>query len=140
MGEVIVSGSNPRPDTSYCPRDEGLTGLKTDEPFHKERRVQTIIGKVTFQTCPYSNKFYQDSISTSDRNQQNRSRKWWHSSLEGVGQYLRLMEKWRTREHDRRYLTQKRNQRGEYSVRSWKATQGNRTSAGDVTYNSAMER
>ena len=110
---------------------------KTDRPYHKDRGVQTIIGEIILKTCPSSKEFSQDSISASDRNRQNRFRKWWYLSLKGSGQYLSPMEKWRTREHDRRYLTQNRNQKGKYSGWSWKATQRNAASAGDVTYLSA---
>jgi len=48
-----------------------------------------IIGEVMLHTRPSPQEFSQNSISTSDRNRQNRSRKWRYSSLGGPGQYLR---------------------------------------------------
>ena len=52
-----ITGSYPRPDTSYCPRDGGLAGPKTDRPYLKDRRVQKIIGEIIYQTCPSLRKF-----------------------------------------------------------------------------------
>ena len=56
----MVGGSYLQPDTLYCPRGGGLAGPKTDRPYHKDRRVQTIIGEITLPPCPFLKTFHSD--------------------------------------------------------------------------------
>jgi hypothetical protein len=101
-----ITGSYLRPDTLYCPRGEGLAGPKIDRPYHKDRRVQTIIGEIILHTCPFQQKFSQDSISTSDRNRQIEHSKWQYSSLRGSSHWIFRTGALSTGSTDRRRLFQ----------------------------------
>ena len=89
----LSTGSNPRTDALWFRPGRGFADPKTGGLQYKDRRVQTIIGEIILQTWPSPKEFFQDNISTSNRNLQNRSRKWWYFSLEGLGQYLHFVEK-----------------------------------------------
>jgi hypothetical protein len=101
-----ITGSYPRPDTSYCPRDGRLPGSKSERPYHKDRRVQTIIDEVTLQPCPLLRRSIKIRILTSDRNRQKRPQKWRHSSVRELAHRITRTAALNRRRSDRRYLFQ----------------------------------
>jgi len=53
-----ISGRSPRLEALQCLPERGLIGPKTDKLYHKDRRVQTIIGEITLQPCPFLKTFH----------------------------------------------------------------------------------
>ena len=58
--KISTSGRSPRLEDLQCLPERGLIGPKTDKLYHKDRRVQTIIGDIIPQIFPLSKRFHVD--------------------------------------------------------------------------------
>ena len=97
--EMRISGSYPRPDTSYWLRERGLTDPKTDRSYHKDWRVQTIISGIIFPDTDSPRDFILTPVLTSGYNRQKYLENGGDSSIHGEGHILRgaIWSPWRVK-------------------------------------------